>query len=222
DSKVSSRVPSEDFELKDIGKSMMVIFGRDFDDMARKYSYSAKIKEYLRHIIQQYMNFPAVGSKRKSGDDGGYRDYFAKGWVYVGVSYSRKLSFKIGYSSNVKNRLFNYRCRNMYKGILAQVPSLSNMEQSPAPALWGVYLLEQILHAVHVEKQNDRDCYCGFNYKQVRHGEVFDFEPVPGIYDEWEAGQIRIKDLKEEMDDWARIIRKAEGVFETAYNIHHV
>ncbi|KAK3839017.1 MAG: hypothetical protein J3R72DRAFT_179741 [Linnemannia gamsii] len=232
DVKDPSHIQSEDFKLKDVGKSMMVISGRDFDDMARKHSYSAEIKEYLRGVIQRYLNFPGVESKRKAGEDhathlhsrnanesalGAYRDHFAKGWVYIvqyrnqGVSDSKKLSLKIGYSSNVENRVSNYRCKNMYRDILARVPSSSNKEQNPAPALWGVYLLEQILHAVYVKKQENHDCYCGVNDKLVRHGEVFDFEPVSGIDDERKAGQTRVKYLEVEMNDWARIIRKAEG-----------
>ena len=81
--------------------------------------------------------------------------------------------------------------------------------------LLGAHLLEQILHAVLVQRQKDRQCSCG-----VMHAEVFDFEPVLGIEDEWKAAQSRVQDLRKQMNDWANIIRDAEEALEVVSNVH--
>ena len=82
--------------------------------------------------------------------------------------------------------------------------------------LLGAHLLEQILHAVLVQRQKDRRCLCGVK----KHAEVVDFEPVLGIEDEWKAAQSRVQDLRKQMNDWADIIRDAEEALEVVSNVH--
>lgn len=86
----------------------------------------------------------------------------------------------------------------------------------------GAHLLEQVIHAILVQKQRDHRCIpCGKNGRAfVTHAEVFDFEPVFGVSDEWRAAQVHVQDLLPQLDHWVKIIRKAGGRwFETACQV---
>ncbi|KAI8595211.1 hypothetical protein EDD21DRAFT_409264 [Dissophora ornata] len=141
-----------------------------------------------------------------------------------------KLSIKIGYAKDVEARLLKYRCKDIHKDDLAKVltlaviPSATIVTRSgPAkvcPPLHGAHLLEQILHAVLAQRQLDRRCYCGKGGRYTTHGEIFDFELVFGIDDEWMAAQSRIEDLKGQMLKWANIINNAKGAFQAADTAH--
>ncbi|KAG0238920.1 hypothetical protein BGW42_000081 [Actinomortierella wolfii] len=107
---------------------------------------------------------------------------------------------------------------HMYHDVLAQVPGPSRVpwySKDKTEPLLGVYLLEQIFHAIFVQRQRARECSCG-----VTHGEVFDFDAVYGIQNELDAAKIRVHDLLEQMDKWADIIREAEKTLEIARNVH--
>ncbi|KAG0368563.1 hypothetical protein BGX24_002770 [Mortierella sp. AD032] len=160
-----------------------------------------------------------------------YRDRLAKGHVYLvlyeneGISDNDKLSIKIGYAKNVDQRLKYYKCKDVPKEFLAVIPSkTTDTRRGPRTdrleALLGAHLLEQILHAVLAQRQRDRQCFCKKKGYSI-HGEVFDFEPVLGIENEWKAAQSRVEDLKDQMNKWAAIVRKAEEAFKAAYTVHN-
>ncbi|KAF9295474.1 hypothetical protein BGZ88_002017 [Linnemannia elongata] len=190
--------------------------------MAFDYSYSDEIKDNIRQIIQSYqncLNFESIWSvtQKQAGilqgldarlpDDrkelrkihNHYRDLLAEGYVYM----------------DIDNRLDRYGC-DIHPDVLALIPTPPIQNGFvKAPPLLGAHLLEQILHAVLVQRQNDFDCSCG-----SRHAEVFDFEPVLGIEDKWKAAQSRVQDLTKQMNEWADIIRNAGETLGLARYIH--
>ncbi|KAG0053009.1 hypothetical protein BGZ90_006322 [Linnemannia elongata] len=231
--KTRFRVQSEDFVLKAGGENILFISGKDFDRMAFDYSYSDEIKDNIRQIIQSYqncLNFESIWSvtQKQAGilqgldarlpDDrkelrkihNHYRDLLAEGYVYMvlyrnqDITASKMLPIKIGYTKDIDNRLDRYEC-DIHPDVLALIPSPPIQNGFvKAPPLLGAHLLEQILHAVLVQRRNDFHCLCG-----SRHAEVFDFEPVLGIEDEWKAAQSRVQDLMKQVNEWADIIRNA-------------
>ncbi|KAH7032460.1 hypothetical protein BKA57DRAFT_540789 [Linnemannia elongata] len=238
------RVQSEDFVLKAGGKNIVLISGKDFDRMAFDYSYSDEIKDNIRQIIKSYqncLNFESDRSvtQRQAGmlqgldarlpDDSKelrkihnrYRDLLAEGYVYMvlyrnqGITASKMLPIKIGYTKDIDNRLDRYECP-IHPDVLALIPSPPIQNGFvKAPPLLGAHLLEQILHVVLVQRQNDFHCSCG-----SRHAEVFDFEPVLGIKDEWKAAQSRVQDLTKQMNEWAVIIRNAGPALGYVSQVH--
>lgn len=228
--KIRFRVQSEDFVLKAGSENILFISGKDFDRMAFNYSYSDEIKDNIRQVIHMYQDCLKYGSRiavfmklrdldARLPDDtkelrkihNKYRDLLAEGYVYMllyrnqGVSTSKMLSIKIGYTKDIDKRLESYDKCYIHPAVLASIPS-PPIRNRPfkAPPLLGAYLLEQILHAVLVQRQNDRQCSC-----RSRHAEVFDFEPVLGVEDEWKGAQSRVQDLTKQMNEWADIIRNA-------------
>jgi len=89
-----------------------------------------------------------------------------------------------------------------------------------AQPLKAIHLLEKIFHAIFVQQQQDRLCPCKHSGGYTRHAEIFDFEPVLGVTDEWTGAKIRVQDLKTQLEEWTALVRDANDVFEIAYPAH--
>lgn len=164
-------------------------------------------KDMCTCCCTETVSFVSIERKKKGGG-GREKVTYATKQLYIhleGVSTSKMLSIKIGYTKDIDKRLESYDKCYIHPAVLASIPS-PPIRNRPfkAPPLLGAYLLEQILHAVLVQRQNDRQCSC-----RSRHAEVFDFEPVLGVEDEWKGAQSRVQDLTKQMNEWADIIRNA-------------
>ncbi|GJJ69325.1 hypothetical protein EMPS_01671 [Entomortierella parvispora] len=203
---------------------------QEFQDLLNFDSVEAAKKKH-EGIMQGLDANKDCDDKELRNIHGQYRDKLAQGYVYA-VLYknddtpnSGRLSIKIGYSKDVDKRIEGYKCKTIYRRALAVIPSevketRNGLHTTLLSPLFGVHLLEQILHAVLVQRQRDHPCNCGQNGRRVTHAEVFVFEPVHGVPDELEAALIRVEDLKKQMNGWLDIIRKAESAFKDANEAH--
>lgn len=89
-----------------------------------------------------------------------------------------------------------------------------------AQPLKAIHLLEKIFHAIFVQQQQDRPCPCKRPGGFTRHSEIFDFEPVPLVPDEWTGAKIRVQDLKTQLEKWTALVKDANDVFQIAYLAH--
>ncbi|KAF9908439.1 hypothetical protein EC991_009792 [Linnemannia zychae] len=201
------------------------------------------------HSFQSCLNFDSAVEEKKIGILQGlnaklkcdvdelrkihdhYRDHLAQGHVYMvlyrnkGFTESKKLSIKIGYSGDVVKRLSGYKCGTMHESPLAVIPSKTSEAEdcvliTALEKLYGAYLLEQIFHAIFAQLQQDRRCNCKKDGGNVTHAEVFDFEPVHGIENEWKAARSRVEDMRVQMYDWVDIIKKAKGALMRACEVY--
>ncbi|KAF9307307.1 hypothetical protein BGZ74_007117 [Mortierella antarctica] len=200
------------------------ILHTDVDEpMAKDYAYSPQIEKRIREVIQNFAK--VLGASAENHDDYlrhldihkvddanqirelyyRYRDHVAEGVVYflafknTSEDIPGKLLVKIGYSTRLEERLKEYtRCSIHCKsnGMFA-------------------HLLERIFQTVLEQRQYDYLCKCDTN-----QGDIFRFDPVHGINDEFAAAKCRVMDLKEQFEKWAEIVMGLESLHKEVILIH--
>ncbi|KAG0349725.1 hypothetical protein BG005_010737, partial [Podila minutissima] len=208
--------------------------------MAKDYAYSPQIEKRIREVIQNFAK--VLGASADSHDDYlrhldihkvddanqirelyyRYRDHLAEGVVYflafknTSEDIPGKLLVKIGYSTRLEERLKEYtRCSIHRKSngsgkTLLQIPECS----LPTPAVFA-HLLERIFQTVLEQRQYDYLCKCDTN-----HGDIFRFDPVHDINDEFAAAKRRVMDLKGQFEKWAEIVMDLESLHKEIILIH--